>query len=163
MYLLVVDAERIKHNNTRQFVNWFSVQLELASINLNTTIGYLQLKCNISDAHLNGSFRATAVSATKAPTSGDILQNTTKTVTRLIYIMKNSILCHFRDPPILQAHNNSDIILRLPMGKRIRDIRWLSVWCRRFTVRNIYILLLNVTKKIGFASHRNVPILDSMT
>ncbi|KAM8703020.1 hypothetical protein ACLKA7_005376 [Drosophila subpalustris] len=38
------------------------------------------------------------------------------------------------DPPILQAHNNTDIILRLPMGKRIKDIRWLSVWCRRFTV-----------------------------
>lgn len=44
------------------------------------------------------------------------------------------VVCRFRDPPILQAHNNSDIILRLPMGKRIRDIRWLSVWCRRFTV-----------------------------
>nr|CAI5861596.1 unnamed protein product [Callosobruchus analis] len=39
-----------------------------------------------------------------------------------------------RDPPVLQAHNNSDLILRLPMGKRIRDIRWISVWCRRFTV-----------------------------
>lgn len=39
-----------------------------------------------------------------------------------------------RDPPILQAHNRTDIILRLPMGKRIKDIRWLSVWCRRFTV-----------------------------
>ncbi|XP_076250589.1 protein Skeletor, isoforms B/C [Rhynchophorus ferrugineus] len=39
-----------------------------------------------------------------------------------------------RDPPVLKAHNNTDIILRLPMGKRIRDIRWLSVWCRRFTV-----------------------------
>ncbi|XP_037808737.1 protein Skeletor, isoforms B/C isoform X1 [Lucilia sericata] len=38
------------------------------------------------------------------------------------------------DPPILKAHNNTDIILRLPMGKRIKDIRWLSVWCRRFTV-----------------------------
>ncbi|XP_030759313.1 protein Skeletor, isoforms B/C [Sitophilus oryzae] len=38
-----------------------------------------------------------------------------------------------RDPP-LKAHNNTDIILRLPNGKRIRDIRWLSVWCRRFTV-----------------------------
>lgn len=42
-----------------------------------------------------------------------------------------------RDPPILQAHNNTDIILRLPMGKRIRDIRWLSVWCRRFTVSHL--------------------------
>ncbi|KAG5897115.1 hypothetical protein JTB14_014102 [Gonioctena quinquepunctata] len=39
-----------------------------------------------------------------------------------------------RDPPVLRAYNNTDIILRLPMGKRIRDIRWLSVWCRRFTV-----------------------------
>ncbi|XP_060527582.1 protein Skeletor, isoforms B/C isoform X2 [Cylas formicarius] len=39
-----------------------------------------------------------------------------------------------RDPPVLKAHNNTDIILRLPNGKRIRDIRWLSVWCRRFTV-----------------------------
>lgn len=38
------------------------------------------------------------------------------------------------DPPILKAHNNTNIILRLPMGKRIKDIRWLSVWCRRFTV-----------------------------
>lgn len=39
-----------------------------------------------------------------------------------------------RDPPVLMAYNNTDVILRLPMGKRIRDIRWLSVWCRRFTV-----------------------------
>lgn len=39
-----------------------------------------------------------------------------------------------RDPPVLKAFNNSDVVLRLPMGKRIRDIRWLSVWCRRFTV-----------------------------
>ncbi|XP_041762003.1 protein Skeletor, isoforms B/C isoform X2 [Anopheles merus] len=39
-----------------------------------------------------------------------------------------------REPPVLQQHTNTDIILKLPMGKRIRDIRWLSVWCRRFTV-----------------------------
>ncbi|KAI8422957.1 hypothetical protein MSG28_014057 [Choristoneura fumiferana] len=38
-----------------------------------------------------------------------------------------------RDPPILTAHSNSDIMLRLPGGKRLRDIKWLSVWCRRFT------------------------------
>lgn len=37
-------------------------------------------------------------------------------------------------PPVLHAHNNTDVILRLPMGKRLRDIKWLSVWCRRFTV-----------------------------
>ncbi|XP_052745057.1 protein Skeletor, isoforms B/C [Bicyclus anynana] len=39
-----------------------------------------------------------------------------------------------RDPPVLTAHTNSDILLRLPGGKRLRDIRWISVWCRRFTV-----------------------------
>ncbi|XP_025413670.1 protein Skeletor, isoforms B/C-like isoform X2 [Sipha flava] len=38
------------------------------------------------------------------------------------------------EPPPLQTHNNSNIILRLPAGKRIKDIKWLSVWCRRFTV-----------------------------
>ncbi|XP_073970372.1 protein Skeletor, isoforms B/C isoform X2 [Rhodnius prolixus] len=39
-----------------------------------------------------------------------------------------------RDPPILRAYNRTDVILRLPQGKKIRDIKWLSVWCRRFTV-----------------------------
>ncbi|KAL4706946.1 hypothetical protein ACJJTC_005215 [Scirpophaga incertulas] len=39
-----------------------------------------------------------------------------------------------RDPPILMAHSNSDILLRLPGGKRLKDIKWISVWCRRFTV-----------------------------
>ncbi|CAK1540895.1 unnamed protein product [Leptosia nina] len=38
-----------------------------------------------------------------------------------------------RDPPVLSAHSNSDILLRLPGGKRLRDIKWISVWCRRFT------------------------------
>ncbi|EFN86726.1 hypothetical protein EAI_15472 [Harpegnathos saltator] len=37
------------------------------------------------------------------------------------------------DPQVLGAYNYTDIILRLPGGKRIRDIKWLSVWCRRFT------------------------------
>ncbi|XP_059489504.1 protein Skeletor, isoforms B/C [Neocloeon triangulifer] len=39
-----------------------------------------------------------------------------------------------REPPILPAISNADIILRLPFPKRIRDIKWLAVWCRRFTV-----------------------------
>ncbi|XP_035441605.1 protein Skeletor, isoforms B/C isoform X3 [Spodoptera frugiperda] len=39
-----------------------------------------------------------------------------------------------RDPPILSAHSNTDILLKLPGGKRLRDIKWISVWCRRFTV-----------------------------
>ncbi|KAK7794155.1 hypothetical protein R5R35_005362 [Gryllus longicercus] len=39
-----------------------------------------------------------------------------------------------RDPPVLKAFKEQDVILRLPLGKRLRDIKWLSVWCRRFTV-----------------------------
>jgi hypothetical protein len=56
----------------------------------------------------------------------------------------NNILSFFRDPPVLKAFNNTDVILRLPMGKRIRDIRWLSVWCRRFTVGTDRHLLLQL-------------------
>lgn len=44
--------------------------------------------------------------------------------------------CFRSEPPPLQTHNNTNIILRLPDGKRIKDIKWLSVWCRRFTVSN---------------------------
>ncbi|XP_048505189.1 protein Skeletor, isoforms B/C isoform X2 [Athalia rosae] len=39
-----------------------------------------------------------------------------------------------RDPPALKAYNNTDVILRLPQGHRIRNIKWLSIWCQRFTV-----------------------------
>lgn len=54
-------------------------------------------------------------------------------ICNLFRVKYNFQLC-FRDPPVLRAHNSTNIILRLPMGRRIRDIRWLSVWCRRFTV-----------------------------
>lgn len=46
------------------------------------------------------------------------------------------LYCEFREPPILQVHNGSNLVLKLPQGKRIRDIKWISVWCRRFTVCN---------------------------
>ncbi|RZF32736.1 hypothetical protein LSTR_LSTR005929 [Laodelphax striatellus] len=39
-----------------------------------------------------------------------------------------------RDPPILGRYHMADVILKLPQGKRVRDIQWLAVWCRRFTV-----------------------------
>lgn len=39
-----------------------------------------------------------------------------------------------RDPPVLRAYNRTDLFLRLPLGMKLKDIRWLSVWCRRFTV-----------------------------
>ncbi|KYN45050.1 hypothetical protein ALC56_00524 [Trachymyrmex septentrionalis] len=49
------------------------------------------------------------------------------------------------DPRVLEAYNYTDIILRLPGGKRIRDIKWLSVWCRRFTRRHFESRGLNLT------------------
>lgn len=39
-----------------------------------------------------------------------------------------------RDPPVLKSYSKTNIILKLPNGLRIKDIMWLSVWCRRFTV-----------------------------
>ncbi|KAK6632847.1 hypothetical protein RUM43_012586 [Polyplax serrata] len=39
-----------------------------------------------------------------------------------------------RDPPILKSYYREDVILRLPVGKRLRDMKWLSIWCRRFTL-----------------------------
>lgn len=57
-----------------------------------------------------------------------------------MYMVFNKLIFVFfrREPPPLQTHNNSNIILRLPAGKRTKDIKWLSVWCRRFTVSETY-------------------------
>ncbi|XP_055525662.1 protein Skeletor, isoforms B/C isoform X1 [Wyeomyia smithii] len=80
-----------------------------------------------------------------------------------------------RDPPVLGKHENSDIILKLPMGKRLRDIRWLSVWCRRFTVNFGQILIepgLDVPKPRVLPEFKrlahglrssNISILDAKT
>lgn len=35
---------------------------------------------------------------------------------------------------MLKAHNKTNLFLKLPAGKKIKDIKWLAVWCRRFTV-----------------------------
>ncbi|CAL7946334.1 unnamed protein product [Xylocopa violacea] len=80
-----------------------------------------------------------------------------------------------REPEVLKAYNNTDIILKLPDGIRIRDIKWLSVWCRRFTVNFgvVYIpahLKVPKTKMLpeflrlahGLRSG-NITILDSKT
>ncbi|XP_043677738.1 protein Skeletor, isoforms B/C isoform X1 [Vespula pensylvanica] len=80
-----------------------------------------------------------------------------------------------RDPPVLKAFDNTDIVLRLPQGKRLRDIKWLSVWCRRFTVDfgDIFIPLdLDIPKprvlpEFSRLAHGlrsgNISILDSKT
>ncbi|KAK7602289.1 hypothetical protein V9T40_009730 [Parthenolecanium corni] len=38
------------------------------------------------------------------------------------------------EPPELKFHNGSRIILKLPDGKKLKDVTWLSVWCPRFTL-----------------------------
>ncbi|CAG7815899.1 unnamed protein product [Allacma fusca] len=46
-----------------------------------------------------------------------------------------------RDPPVLKNYDSQDILLHLPDGFKIKDFKWLSVWCRRFTVNfgDVYI------------------------
>ncbi len=43
--------------------------------------------------------------------------------------------------PSLKRMKNKDILLTLPGTMKIRDIKWLAVWCMRFTVNygEIYI------------------------
>ncbi|CAL1688330.1 unnamed protein product [Lasius platythorax] len=79
------------------------------------------------------------------------------------------------DPRVLEAYNHADIILRLPGGKRIRDIKWLSVWCRRFTVdfgdviipQDLKVPKLQVLPEFSRLAHGlrsgNISILDSKT
>ena len=35
---------------------------------------------------------------------------------------------------VLQHHHNADIVLRLPAGLKVQEMKWLSIWCRRFKV-----------------------------
>ena len=38
------------------------------------------------------------------------------------------------DQPPLGKMTNENVLLKLPNSLRVTDIRWLSVWCTRFTV-----------------------------
>jgi hypothetical protein len=33
----------------------------------------------------------------------------------------------------LSPYKDQNILLKLPDGKKLKDIRWLAVWCRKFT------------------------------
>ncbi|XP_058798025.1 protein Skeletor, isoforms B/C isoform X2 [Phymastichus coffea] len=80
-----------------------------------------------------------------------------------------------RDPKPLGRIHNADIILRLPSNVKIRDIKSLSVWCRRFTVNfgdviipsNITIPQPRVLPEFSRLAHGlrsdNITILDSKT
>ncbi|XP_029156481.1 protein Skeletor, isoforms B/C isoform X2 [Nylanderia fulva] len=79
------------------------------------------------------------------------------------------------DPRVLGAYNHTDVILKLPGAKRIRDIKWLSVWCRRFTVDfgdvfipyDLKVPKLQVLPEFSRLAHGlrsgNISILDSKT
>ncbi|XP_015597232.1 protein Skeletor, isoforms B/C isoform X2 [Cephus cinctus] len=80
-----------------------------------------------------------------------------------------------QQPAVLRDYDHKDIILKLPLGKRIRDIKWLSIWCRRFTVNfgDVYIpsdLEVPKAKTLSEFSRlahglrsENITILDSKT
>ncbi len=54
---------------------------------------------------------------------------------------------HYTDPtaPILHRHVGSDIILTLPPEVEVSDLKWISVWCRRFSVNFGDLLIDNVS------------------
>lgn len=80
-----------------------------------------------------------------------------------------------RDPPILGRYENESVILKLKDGLKIRDIRWLSVWCRRFTVNfgdivipsNLEVPKPRILPEFSRLAHGlrsgNISILDSKT
>jgi len=41
----------------------------------------------------------------------------------------------------LKAYNNADIVIKLPSGKSLQNIRWFSVWCRRYRVNFGHIMI----------------------
>ncbi|XP_016842690.1 protein Skeletor, isoforms B/C isoform X2 [Nasonia vitripennis] len=79
------------------------------------------------------------------------------------------------NPKPLQAYQDQDIILRLPAGIKVRDIKYLSVWCRRFTVNfgmvlipeDLWIPAPRVLPEFSRLAHGlrsdNITILDSKT
>lgn len=53
-----------------------------------------------------------------------------KTTNKILF----QIIFFYREPPVLGRYDNKDVLLKLPLGVKVRDLRWLSVWCRRFAV-----------------------------
>ncbi len=59
----------------------------------------------------------------------------------------------------LGAYSNQNIVLRLPEGKTLRDIKWLSVWCREFKV-NFGDLL--IPRNLAVPSPVEIPALSRL-
>ncbi|XP_014230471.1 protein Skeletor, isoforms B/C isoform X2 [Trichogramma pretiosum] len=82
---------------------------------------------------------------------------------------------HSRNPSPLGYYKNADILLKLPYNMRVRDIKYLSVWCQRFTVNfgqvnipaNLKIPSVRVLPEFSRLAHNlrsdNITILDSKT
>ena len=65
-----------------------------------------------------------------------------------------------RAPPGLKKMLNENVLLTLPGNYKVTDIRWLAVWCTRFTVNygEVYIpknlnIPKSVVRKIGNETH----------
>ncbi|XP_076177973.1 protein Skeletor, isoforms B/C isoform X2 [Ptiloglossa arizonensis] len=79
------------------------------------------------------------------------------------------------EPQGLKSYNYTDIFLKLPDGKRIRDMNWLSIWCPRFTLnfgsvpipQNLTVPKVRVLPEFSRLAHGlrsgNITILDSKT
>ncbi|XP_076280372.1 protein Skeletor, isoforms B/C isoform X1 [Lasioglossum baleicum] len=79
------------------------------------------------------------------------------------------------DPEKLGAYNNADVLLELPAGKKLRDMSWLSVWCKRFAMsldivnipRNLTVPKARMLSEFSRLNHGlrsgNISILDSKT
>jgi len=61
---------------------------------------------------------------------------TTEETTAILAHPFQGVHYKYRDEsaPVLKAASNEAVTLILPEGMKVSDLKWLSVWCRRFTV-----------------------------
>jgi hypothetical protein len=45
------------------------------------------------------------------------------------------------DPPSLKKMRNENVLLSLPGELKVSDIRWIAIWCRRFTVNYGHVII----------------------
>lgn len=50
---------------------------------------------------------------------------------KYIFRVDNIIFLCQSLPPVLPKMHNENVLLRLPKGIRVGDIRWLAIWCLR--------------------------------
>ena len=68
-----------------------------------------------------------------------------------------------KDPPSLKKTRNENVLLTLPEDLKVSDIRWLSIWCMRFTVNYAHVIIpadLESPKKVVRIQKLNQPKLE---